>query len=72
MVVAPKRGSRLRGLFYIDSEETVQRILITALQNRPLFRVVNRRMHIFSTNETEQGSITFQLKDTVPAKVDIG
>jgi len=65
MVTVKKRGTTLRGFYYIDSDEASDRILMSVLQTRQLFSVSNRRMHIFSTSETEQGSLTFQIKNTV-------
>lgn len=53
LVACPNRSTILRGLYYVDAEDPKQLILVTARQNnRQLFTANNRRMHIFSTNET--------------------
>jgi hypothetical protein len=51
-------------LFYIDSDGD-HNIMVSALQNQPLFNIVNQRMHIFSHNDTEIGTITFRIKNSV-------
>jgi hypothetical protein len=51
IVTNPKKGNTLRGLFYIDSDGD-HKMILSIQQEKSLFNIVNKRMHIFSHNDT--------------------